>query len=93
MQKKWRSFAGKRIITMLLVSYFGWSNLNAAEDFSPWDWWSEGCKAYEKGEQNRKFGSYGEALSFFQQARQSFMDVKKERPDWNQKIIDARIAL
>ena len=93
MQKKWRSFAGKRIITMLLVSYFGWSNLYAAEDFSPWDWWSEGCKAYEKGEQNRKFGSYGEALSFFQQARQSFLDVKKERPDWNQKIIDARIAL
>ncbi len=64
----------------------------AAAEFSPWDAWRQGYSAYEKGEESRNKGDYVKAMSFFQQALDNYLQVKKNRPDWNQNIISARIS-
>ncbi|MCP3964996.1 MAG: tetratricopeptide repeat protein [Lentisphaerae bacterium] len=62
-------------------------------DFSPWEAWRQGFSYYEKGEQYKEKGEPSEALRWFQKALKSYSDVKKARPDWNQRIIGNRIKM
>ena len=67
------------------------SALLAAAPFSPWDAWREAYNTFERGEQFRAKGDYLRAIEAFREARGQYVRVKEARPDWNQKIISARI--
>ncbi len=80
----------KRLILSLITASLLATVLIAAE-FSPWDAWRQAYLAYEKGEQNREKGDYLTGLRFYKEARDNYLQVRKARPDWNQKIIQSRI--
>ncbi len=64
----------------------------AAAPFSPWDAWREAYNSFERGEQLRGKGDYVQALEAFREARNQYNRVKEARPDWNQRIINTRLA-
>ena len=61
-------------------------------DVSPWDAWRLGYTCFEKGEGCRDRGEYTNALKAFQEALEHYNNVRRARPDWNQKVITRRIA-
>ena len=61
-------------------------------DVSPWDAWRLGYTCYEQGEGCRDRGEYTKALKAFQEALEHYNNVRRARPDWNQKVIARRIA-
>ena len=63
------------------------------EEFSPWAAWRKGFSYSEKGERNREKGKLKEALEAYRKAYQYYHSVKKERPNWSQKIIGGRIKM
>ncbi|MBU8901682.1 MAG: tetratricopeptide repeat protein [Victivallales bacterium] len=63
------------------------------EEFSPWAAWRKGFSYSEKGERNREKGKLKEALEAYRKAYQYYHSVKKERPNWSQKIIGGRIKI
>ena len=56
-----------------------------------WDAWRQGYTSFTQGEQRRDRGDYTGALDSFQRALSFYNEVRKNRPDWNQEIIGARI--
>ncbi|MHB9137873.1 MAG: hypothetical protein ACYC4Q_00545, partial [Victivallaceae bacterium] len=88
MSKKW-------VILLLTLCLAVQTTLIFAEDdeFSPWEAWRQGFSNYEKGEQNKNKGNSEEALKYFQRAREYYVSVQNNRPEWNQKIIGGRIKL
>ena len=81
----------KKILTIPLLSTALFLTLTAAQ-FSPWDAWREAYNSFERGEQLRAKGEYVQALEEFRAARGHYLKVKEARPDWNQKIIEARLT-
>ncbi len=63
------------------------------DDFSPWDAWRQGYTHFERGEQARDRGDYVQSLQSFRESLRHYREVKRARPDWNQTVIDNRIAL
>lgn len=59
---------------------------------SPWDSWRSGYTTYEQGEKLSELGNYTEALKRFRASKQHYLSVRRARPDWNQRVIAARIA-
>jgi chromosome segregation ATPase len=88
MSRKW-------VILLLTLCLAVQTTLIFAEEdeFSPWESWRQGISNYEKGEQNKNKGNYEEALKYFQRAREYYVSVQNNRPEWNQKIIGARVKL
>lgn len=62
-------------------------------DFSPWEYWRMGFESFEKGQQFHKSKKYKKALDAYLKAKEYFLKVKKDKPDWNQTVIDERISL
>lgn len=81
----------KKFLGIPLLSAAMFISLAAAQ-FSPWDAWREAYNSFERGEQLRAKGEYVQALEEFRSARSQYARVKEARPDWNQKIIEARLA-
>ena len=88
MSKKW-------IIILMTLFLTVQTALVFAEDdeFSPWEAWRQGFSNYEKGEQSKNRGNAEEALKCFQRAREYYVAVQNNRPEWNQKIIGSRIKM
>ena len=88
MSKKW-------IIILMTLFLTVQTALVFAEDdeFSPWEAWRQGFSNYEKGEQSKNRGNNEEALKCFQRAREYYVTVQNNRPEWNQKIIGSRIKM
>ncbi len=63
------------------------------DDFSPWDAWRQAYMDFQKGEQAKARGDYVASIQEFNKAMRNYSAVKNARPDWNQKIISARIEL
>ncbi|MFA6101738.1 MAG: tetratricopeptide repeat protein [Victivallaceae bacterium] len=88
MSKRW-------IIILMALFLTVQTALVFAEDdeFSPWEAWRQGFSNYEKGEQSKNRGNNEEALKCFQRAREYYVTVQNNRPEWNQKIIGSRIKM
>ena len=59
---------------------------------SPWESWREAYTNFENGEKLRDQGDYTKALDYFNQAIKHYRQVRRSRPDWNQRVIRRRIA-
>ncbi|MBQ9087880.1 MAG: tetratricopeptide repeat protein [Lentisphaeria bacterium] len=59
---------------------------------SPWEDWRSGYTNCDKAERQLERGNYTEALTLFEKARKSYLSVRRDRPDWNQRVIAERIA-
>ena len=57
-----------------------------------WDIWREGYEAYQKGEAARDRGEFSRAYESFRKSLDLYQEIKRLRPDWDQSIIDKRIA-
>ena len=66
--------------------------LTLRADVSPWDAWRLGYTCFETGESNRDRGEYTKALKSFKEALEHYNNVRRARPDWNQRVIARRIA-
>ena len=80
----------KKTGLFLVVFALGLCRLGA--DVSPWDAWRLGYTCFEQGEGCRDRGEYTKALKAFQEALEHYNNVRRARPDWNQKVIARRIA-
>ena len=80
----------KKTGLFLVVFALGLCRLGA--DVSPWDAWRLGYTCFEQGEGCRDRGEYTKALKAFQEALEHYNNVRRSRPDWNQKVIARRIA-
>ncbi len=85
----------KKWIMILFMLLMVQTSLVLAEDdeFSPWEAWRQGFSNYEKGEQSKNRGNNEEALRYFKNAREYYVAVQNNRPEWNQKIIGSRIKM
>ncbi len=57
-----------------------------------WDIWREGYETYQKGEAARDRGEYSKAAELFQKSLGLYREIQRQRPDWDQSIIQKRIA-
>ena len=88
MSKKWIVILMTLFITVQAALVFA-----EDDEFSPWEAWRQGFSNYEKGEQSKNRGDNDEALKCFQRAREYYVAVQNNRPEWNQKIIGSRIKM
>jgi len=65
----------------------------AAAQPDAWKTWKKGCDIYERGESLMLAGKFDEALARFNDSLKCFNKVKDGNPQWNRKMIDARIFL
>ncbi|GEM_PF-4426901 len=79
----------KKIILAILVFAFA-ITLGAKE--TPWSAWRNAYTEFEQAEKARDAGDYVSAAKGFKKALELYEFVRKERPDWNQKVIVRRIA-
>ncbi len=79
----------KTIFSALML--FSAAALPAEEEISPLTHWKNGYENFDRGEQCRGRGHYIDALNAFKAARANYLAVKQARPDWNLKLINARI--
>ena len=66
--------------------------VSAAEISNPWEAWRQAQSATEKGSQAREKGNYATSRAYYQEAIDLYRKVQKLRPDWNQNVIQSRIA-
>ena len=78
--------------TGLFLAVFALVLCRLCADVSPWDAWRLGYTCFEQGEGCRDRGEYTKALKAFQEALEHYNNVRRARPDWNQKVIARRIA-
>lgn len=80
-----------RITVCLLVaaaSVFG----QAQNDAGTWTLWNNGYECQERAKTARAQGKLDAAAVLLEEARKCYLEVKRTRPDWNQRVIDSRIA-
>ena len=66
---------------------------SAAEEVSPWTRWRQGHELTRKGESARERGDYRQAIKLYSEAAETYRALKKQRPDWNQEVIDKRLEV
>ncbi len=83
----------KKIIKFFIAVLFCWNAAAVAADGEPWELWRQAYNDQLQAEQFLRQDRKAEAKLMFIRARNSYVAVKDARPDWNQELINSRIAL
>ncbi len=86
----------KRILYLLLFAgilpFLIGAPPRGAKKQDAWDIWRRGYETYLRGDVLKDRGDYTRALDTYKEALECYLEIKKTRTDWDQNIIDRRIA-
>ncbi len=78
------------LVLLTAVSVFGAQG--KPDNADTWTLWNAGYECQEKAKTARSQGKLDAAVVLLEEARKYYLEVKRSRPDWNQRVIDSRIA-
>ena len=81
-----------KILALILLSAVIITAGSGTPKLSPWDAWRMAYTSFEQGEEFRDKGEYTKAKKAFDKALEYYNMVRESRPDWNQKVIEERVA-